>query len=356
MNFRNTVSKLQLGILLLLAYSISYGEEIHKIAFGSCANEGKKQAIWDAINKERPEVFVFLGDNIYGDTRDPQLLKAKYKQLQEQHGFQQLKSYASVYATWDDHDYGENDAGREYPMKEESRKIMLDFWGEPESSLRRTQEGGIYTSYYLGEGENIVQLLMLDLRWNRSELAKVNALEYVKRSAQNQGPYKKIEDPEAVFLGEEQWTWLEGELQKPAKIRVIASSLQLLADGTGWEAWSNFPAELNHLYELIKSHKVEGLFVISGDTHWTEISKVEDGLPYALYDFTSSGLTETWHKISPNKNRISEAYSVPNYGVINIDWQAKPINLQVEIKNKKGEVLIKKALSLEELSIKNLSG
>jgi alkaline phosphatase D len=74
-------------------------------------------------------VFIFLGDNVYGDTRDPSVLRAKYAKLQDKPEFQRLCAQVPILATWDDHDYGENDAGRDYPMKEESRGIFCDFWG-----------------------------------------------------------------------------------------------------------------------------------------------------------------------------------------------------------------------------------
>ena len=58
-------------------------------------------------------------------------------------------------------------------IKEESRQIMLDFWQEPANSPRRTRPDGIYTSYTYGEGEQTVQVIMPDLRWNRDALNAV---------------------------------------------------------------------------------------------------------------------------------------------------------------------------------------
>ena len=140
-----------------------------RIAFGSCADQDKPQPIWDAVLASEPDLFVFLGDNIYGDTRDPAVLRAKYARLAAQPGFKRLRERVPVLATWDDHDFGENDAGAEYPMKEESRRIFCDFWGEPADSPRRRRDG-IYHAVEYGAAGQRLQILLPDLRFNRTAL------------------------------------------------------------------------------------------------------------------------------------------------------------------------------------------
>jgi alkaline phosphatase D len=97
----------------------------------------------------RPELFLFLGDNIYADTEDMEVMRAKYAQLAAQPGFQKLRETCPILATWDDHDYGENDAGAEYPKKRESQQVFLDFFGVPRDSPRRAREG-VYHSEVFG--------------------------------------------------------------------------------------------------------------------------------------------------------------------------------------------------------------
>ena len=62
------------------------------------------------------------------------VLKNKYQRLGAKPGFKALRAQTPIIAMWDDHDYGQNDAGKEYPHKEASRQIMLDFWEEPANS------------------------------------------------------------------------------------------------------------------------------------------------------------------------------------------------------------------------------
>ena len=195
------------------------------IAFGSCANQSKPQPIWNAVAASRPDLFVFLGDNIYADTEDMAVMRARYRQLGDNPNYQRLATSTPIIATWDDHDYGVNDAGVEYSKKAESKQIFLDFFGEPANSERRQQEGGIYTSYVYGPVGQRVQMILLDTRWDRSPLVSVSETEYARRRLQRIGPYTANTTPEAHLLGEAQWQWLEEQLQQPAEVRILATSI-----------------------------------------------------------------------------------------------------------------------------------
>ncbi len=322
-----------------------------KILFGSCAHQDKEMPILNTINKEQADVFVFLGDNVYGDTEDMAELKAKYEKLGNNPNFKQLKQSTEVIATWDDHDFGENDAGGEYQMKEESKKIMLDFWGEPKDSLRYEQDDGIYTSYMYGEGEQTVHIILLDLRYNRAPINKVSKLTYLtKRKFKNMGPYSPSEEIDASMLGENQWQWFERELRKPAAIKLIGSSLQLLPEFTGWEAWANFPADRERLFSFIRDEQINGVMLLSGDTHWGELSKYQKDLPYPLWEVTSSGLTEEWKEVSPNKHRIGNYTHKINYGFLDLDWQQPDPTISFGLKDVNGSVINSTKFSLSTIS------
>ena len=349
---KNLLKPLTLSALALsLVISASVTAAPSKILFGSCGHQDKNIPIFNAINKEQGDLFIFLGDNIYGDTNDMDILADKYQRLGAKAGFKILKAQTPIIAMWDDHDYGQNDAGKEYPHKEQSRQIMLNFWDEPVNSARRTRPDGIYTSYMYGENEQTIQVIMPDLRWNRDALNHVSELEYyTKRKLNNQGPYSPSEVKGASMLGEAQWQWLEQELKKPAAIKLIASSLQLLPDFTGWESWANFPEDRNRLFALIKKHKVNGVVIISGDTHWGEISKYQQNLDYPLIEMTSSGLTEKWKDVSPNKHRVGNFTHNVNYGDLSIDWQQIDPTISLKLKGIDGEVIMQSDFSLSSIS------
>jgi len=329
-----------------------------RIAFGSCAEGGKEQPIWDAVLASRPELFLFLGDNVYGDTRDMAQLRARYAELARQPGFTQLRATTPVAATWDDHDFGEDDAGGDYPQKEESRRIFLDFWGEPADSPRRDRDG-VYASYIHGPPGQRVQVILLDLRYNRTPLVRQEpgarnyrawARARHKKGLEVPGPYARNPDLSATMLGERQWQWLEQQLEQPADVRLIGSSLQVLADFPGWEAWSVFAHDQQRLIELIRRKQANGVIFLSGDTHYAELSRLGVNVPYTFWDLTSSGLTEVWPARTPNANRVSEVLREPNFGLVEIDWQGAQTTVTLSVLDQRGARRIEKRLQVSELA------
>lgn len=326
-----------------------YGQDIQRIAFGSCVDQDTPQPIWTHVLADEPDVFVFLGDNIYGDSDDPTVLKAKYDQQISRPAWQELFATTEVIATWDDHDYGQNDIGADYGSKDASRRLMLDFFNEPADSQRRTRPDGIYTSYLYGEAGRRVQIILLDLRWNRSELIQIDSPDRLaERTAQDRGPYEVSLASDATLLGEPQWQWLEDQLQIEADVRIIGSSIQLLAEFTGWETWANYPQDRLRFIQLLEEYQQEPVLIISGDVHWAEYSQIDNtanGWP--LVELTSSGLTETWDAISPNRHRVGEAYAVPNYGMVEIDWSRETPIIKLLVKDESGNTLISRELSFQ---------
>jgi alkaline phosphatase D len=334
------------------------GRTLTRIGFGSCSKESKPQPIWDAIHASRCDLFMFLGDNIYGDTRDMSVLRAKYAQLAEQPGFARLRAETPVVAIWDDHDFGENDAGADYPLKEESQRIFLEFWDEPAGSPRWDRDG-VYASYVFGPPGKRVQVILPDLRYNRTPILKLdlagNDYEAWARGKAAAGlpvagPYARNPDLQATMLGERQWQWLEQQLEVPADVRLIASSLQVLADFTGWEAWINYPRDHQRLIDLIRRKNANGVVFLSGDIHYAELSKLDVNVPYTLWDLTSSGLTEEWPVATPNANRVSEVLPEANFGFIDIDWQGSSTRLKLGIVDAAGRTRMSWEIGLASLA------
>jgi len=322
-----------------------YEKAISKITFGSCFNPSKQKfAIFDGILMQEPDVFLFIGDNIYGDTHDMALLEKKWGALEAVEGFRKLRKSTTLLATWDDHDYGINDGGRSYTKRQESAEIFLDFFKESQNSPRRQREG-VYGSYVFGPPTQRCQIILLDTRYFRDELPSAKG----KRKKGHIGWYEPTEDHSKTLLGEVQWMWLEDQLQVPADIRIIASSIQVLAHEKGMENWGNVPHEQARLFELLKKHKAHHTFFISGDVHFTELSKKEiDGYPF--YDFTSSGMSATskgWAR-AINSYRMGKASWELNAGLIEIDWASESIRLSAI--NPKGEELFSHRVELAELN------
>lgn len=302
-----------------------------RVAFGSCAKQSKPQPIWRAIGEARPDLFVFLGDNLYADARDEATLRQRYAEFMAVEPLQAFRRSTPHLAIWDDHDFGDDDEGADYPLKQLSQQLFCDAWGEPADSPRRRADG-VYTSQVFEAFGRRIQVILPDLRFNRTMLTADPSLKSsyaamvlrAKLSGQPMtGWYVPDPRPEATILGEPQWQWLEAQLRVPADVRLIGSSVQFAADGSGWECWANFPRERARLIELIRATGAEGVVFLSGDMHYAELSSVEVDGGYPLWDATSSGLTEVWDIPTPNRNRRSAVMAELNFGLLDIEPLAR---------------------------------
>jgi alkaline phosphatase D len=318
---------------------------LRRVAFGSCASQELPQPIWTAVGAARPELFIFLGDNIYGDTEDMGVMRAKYAKLAAMPGFKALREQCRILATWDDHDLGVNDGGSEFPMKVESQKVFLDFFGDSPQSPRR-QRPGVYDAHIFGPAGQRVQVILLDTRYFRTPLKKRTV------PAPARGPYESSFDPAATMLGNDQWRWLAEQLRVPAEIRLIASSIQVVAEDHGWEKWMNFPRERGRLFELIRDVGAEGVIFLSGDRHLGELSMMDAGIGYPVYDLTSSGLNQgskTWQPLETNRHRVATMGSGDNFGFITIDWKPTDPKISLQIRDVEGDIIVQQKLNLSNL-------
>lgn len=325
---------------------------LQTIAFGSCASQEKPQPIWETVVSKSPELFLFIGDNIYADTEDMTVMKNKYAKLAAKPGYQKLLNTSKVLSTWDDHDYGVNDGDATYPKKEESQEIFLNFFNVDKDSPRRKRPG-IYDAEIFGTKGKKVQVILLDTRYFKGPQVKNPAGKEEKEQKNIVGWYLPTNDTTATILGNAQWKWLEDQLQKDADVRIIASSIQVVSYEKGMESWGNFPHERKRLFDLIDKTNANGVVFISGDVHFSEISKTDEG-PYALYDFTSSGITnsnENWSQ-AVNKYRLGKAYAEPNFGLINIDWNENDPLITMQTISADDKVKVEQKVRLSELSQK----
>lgn len=322
---RRTLSKLIAALSLAPATALSQGRPpLSRIAFGSCANQTMAQPIWDAVLAYRPDLFIFAGDNVYGDFSAPDAanLKRAYDEAGRIAGYTRLRDTVSHLAVWDDHDYGLNDGGVEFAHKALSKNLFLDFWNAPATDIRRKRDG-IYDSRVIGPPGMRVQVILLDVRWFRSPLKITD-----QRGAPGKERYLPDPDPAKTMLGDEQWTWLAEELRKPAEVRLIVSSTQVLAEGHGWERWGNMPLEKQKLIATIRESGAKGVVLLSGDRHIGALYSETPADLYPLYEATSSGLNMVyWAAKEAGPNRLGALYAAANFGVVDIDWWERKLLL-----------------------------
>jgi alkaline phosphatase D len=314
---------------LLLSMVVRSAEPVTRIALGSCADQDKPQPVWEAIMAQRPQLFLFLGDNVYADTEDMAEMRRAYDKLAVVPGYGKLKAACPVLAVWDDHDYGVNDGGAEYPMRAEAEKVFEEFFAVPADAPSRTRPG-IYDSRVFdgGEGRRL-QVLMLDTRYFRGPLVALP-------ERAEHGPYDRNPDPAATVLGEAQWAWLADELAKPADLRLILTSIQFLPRDHRWECWENFPHERTRLLGLLETATTGPVIFLSGDRHMGEIMELKtddhDSPGFPVFEMTSSGLTNAGggEADEPNRHRVAgTTFRERNFGMVRIDWERGVALLQL---------------------------
>ncbi|CAK4648402.1 hypothetical protein LEN26_019581 [Aphanomyces euteiches] len=337
-------------------------QTLNRFAFGSCNDQSKPQMLWPVITARDPQLWLWLGDNIYGDIRKldkdtltngvfrpapPEVLKEKYELQLSHPDYKVFRERFPIIGIWDDHDYGINDGDKNYLYKKESQQLFLDFLDEPRDSPRRQQEG-IYTSYEYGQGDQRVKFILLDNRYHRD-------------------PYST---PGGDFLGEAQWKWLENELMTTtATFNVIASGIEILPNDRWYkigETWSKFPASRTRLLNLIQTSRASGVILLSGDVHYAEIHQVNCGSKYALTEITTSGMTHSWklfnlasrigiipsigftlaNMILPWQYRVrpDEYYGGFNFADMHFDWKASPPTAHVSVLGRDGRTKLQQVI------------
>ncbi|SEC14543.1 alkaline phosphatase D [Maribacter dokdonensis] len=293
------------------------------IAFGSCNRVDLPNLLWDDILNTEPDVWIWGGDNIYADTDDMKALRAMYDQQKNEPNYRKLAQTTDVLGTWDDHDYGLNDGGVEFKAKAASQQEFLNFMNVPESSELRKRKGVYNSKNYVIDGHE-VRIILLDTRYFRTPLTP---------DTETDKRIKPNEYGVGTILGDTQWNWLEKELQNStADFNIIVSSIQYLSQEHGFEAWGNFPHEVDRLAKLIEDTKPKGVVVLSGDRHISEFSKINlEGIDYPLIDFTSSGLTHAYREFSgePNKYRVGEVVYTESFGILEFDFKAKTVDFKI---------------------------
>ena len=311
-------------------------QKISRILVASCFDEEKGDSpAMRQIAREKADLFLMIGDNVYGDRdgkeyannqADLDELRESFSDLAARDDFKAVRTKLPMMVAWDDHDYGANDGGKEFPFRRLAERIHERFWGLAKQDVG-AWPGTYYARSFGPEGQR-TQVIMLDTRFFRSGLTKTDEFGKVGKER-----YLPSQDPMQDMLGAEQWTWLENELQKPADLRLIVSSIQVLpTDGHGWEAWSRLPQEQSRLYQLVRETDANGVVFVSGDRHSAFVYRKDGVLPYPAYELTASSLNVAFAETSPERDsaQVGAAYPPENYGAIDVDWAAGTARLSVK--------------------------
>jgi alkaline phosphatase D len=326
---------LQAVLALVLAAGTAFPQEtgpaLERIAFGSCTREYKPQPLWKPIRECKPDLWIWLGDIVYGRADRLDELARKYRAEKNHADYRALREQCRVIGVWDDNDYGVEDGGKENPNKIQSQKLLLEFLDEPAESLRR-QQAGVFTAYTFGPPGKRVKIILLDGRYHREKPG-----------------------PKADMLGLQQWQWLEQQLSgSDADVHLIGSGIQVIASDHPYEKWADFPQARQRLLDLIVRSGARNVILLSGDRHLGEISRFPDPrLPQPLYDITSSGMTHhatnsVFHNFDHERNqfRVGQNFVGLNFGLIEFNWNATPPTASLEIRDADNRVRVEAKINL----------
>ena len=310
-------------LFFLFIFFINHIEaEVYKIGFGSCIDQDFPQPIWAPIEKEKVNSFIFLGDNVYGDDDSGNLNKLKSAYYKQKKLFPEWLNNNSTFYIWDDHDYGVNDGGSSFKLKDQSQKLYLDFWNIPKDDERHNRKG-VYFNKIIEVHNYKIHLIGLDTRYFRSDLLGTKLL------------YKKDNRDSSTILGDTQWEWLKNVIKADSDIIILMSSIQVLATEHRFEKWDLFPKEREKLIDLINSSNIP-LIIISGDRHKGALYKLDN-----VYELTSSSLNKpiAFSKLirENDKLMIGKTYNEENYGIIEINTDQAKVSLS--LKNISGEII-----------------
>lgn len=307
-----------------------------RIGIGSCFHQTGEGKLLGTAIRSRPDLFVMMGDNVYGDTMSPNVdeLVGAYAAALARPDYRAFRAAMPFAAVWDDHDFGDNDASGDYPYKAATTPLFFDFWGVPADSPRR-KSGGIYDAFITGPKGARVQTILLDTRSFRDSFKETD-----ERGAAGKERYVEDRDPAKTVLGAAQWAWLEEQLSQPADLRLVVTSYQLVADGHGWEKWGLFPTERQRFYDLVARTRANGVVLVSGDRHRAGIYRETRGTPYPMHELTSSAINMSWAKEKEpgeeaGPNRIGPSFQQNNVGLVALDWDKRQIGFYILDENDK---------------------
>jgi len=317
--------------LFVLSVNSYSNQEILTLGFGSCLHQDRSMAILKTIEKKELDLFMFIGDNVYGDQEDGELDKLIRTYKQQYNNLENFLKNVSTEFIWDDHDFGINDGGSNYRYKDRAKELFLETWKIPSNDPRRLRDG-LYFDKMIKKNGLKVHLIFLDNRSFKSEWKLTD--EFNKEGKER---YVKDFDPEKTLLGKKQWKWLKDKLNEDSDIKIILSSLQILSLGHGWESWDKLPLERERLFNLIDKSNVSNLFILSGDRHRGGFYRFKTNDNNDIYEFTSSSLNLPIPFNTEEKGplRIGSTYRKANFGVVRI-FEDKVV---LELTSNRGKVV-----------------
>ncbi|AWG21708.1 phosphodiesterase [Flavobacterium faecale] len=317
-----------------------------KIAFGSCSyiNEnpldrpgkgyGSEYEIFETIAKQNPDIMLWGGDNTYLREADYDSKTGIYHRNTHTRAIKEIQpllAKAQNIAIWDDHDFGPDDSNRSFYNKYLTQKAFKDFWANKSYGMDPSQQEGVYTTFNWGDAE----FFLLDNRFFRSpDERKTGKL---------------------TMLGDKQLEWLIDALATSrANFKIVVIGGQVLNSDPKTENYGHYPEEKEKLLSEIAANDIKGVLFLSGDRHFSELSRLERPNTYPLYDWTVSPLTagvaSGKYVAYDNKLRVKDsAFFTHNFGTITFSRDNDNRKMELLLLDKDGNTLWTRTITKNEL-------
>lgn len=328
---------------------------INTIAFGSSLDQNQPQTLWTNILKNNPDLFIFTGDQLNISKPEQKNLIEQYRKLNRITEYRDAREKIPFMTAWEDQDYAADAGTGPFIDRDAAKTDFIKYWPYFRNTLNNKQKA-LYHSKLIGSKKQTVQVIVLDTQTDRSELKKntniqaevstttttssstdpstatTTTLSETKTvTVKENRPFTEDTDKKKRFLSEEQWSWLESELRKPAALRVLVSSIQVIANDHYFEKWGLFPHERERLLNLLKSTKAKNLVILSGNRQVGSIAETEIKGLGKIYDVTSSpmNLMATQGNVLKDASYLKDAHAEVNFGLMKINWAAKKATVEI---------------------------
>ncbi len=272
--------------------------------------------IFGAMAGEKPDLMVWLGDNVYlreVDWNSKTGVYHRYTHTRSLPDMQPLLAATHHYATWDDHDYGPNDSDRSYWLKDVTLQAFKDFWANPNYGAGGTE--GITGTFFWED----CQFFILDDRW-----------------------YREVR-PGRDYFGRRQLDWLIESLRfSKATYKFVCTGGQVLSDAALYENYAVFADERRALLDSLDKYDITGVVFLTGDRHHSEITEMTTADGDTFVDITSSALTSSTRMRAdePNTMRVpGSMIGVRNYARLEVAGPRDNRTCTVSFRDEKGAVL-----------------
>jgi alkaline phosphatase D len=300
---------------------------------------GGDSTIFESMAKDTSAFTLWLGDNWY--TREVDLLSSwglwyRASRDRAQPVLRNLLKNMPQYAIWDDHDYGPDNSGSSYGLKDVSREIFIKYWCNP---FYGEDQKGIYSQLSYSD----MDLFLTDDRYFRSADEFADSL--------NGKP-----NPEKHFFGQKQLHWLEDALvQSLATFKVIVVGSQTLNPMSRYEGLYNYIYEYHELMDFLNENHIKGVLFLTGDRHHSEIVKAERKDNYALYDITVSPFTSGVAKVKgaeiDNPERVpGSLVEKRNYARISVHGKKNERICMIQFVGEDGKILYDWSVTEKQLT------